>query len=103
MSRLIDAEALCCAISKRVGELMDEQHPQTAGALEGAIHFILGAPTISAAGVVICGQCKFRSDFTDGHCECRRWPNVPMSCQSVDPNFDFCSYGVRNSAAEIKP
>ena len=45
--------------------------------------------------VVHCGDCKFRCDFTDGHCECRRWPNIPMSYQRVDPQFDFCSYGER--------
>ena len=47
------------------------------------------------APVVHCGECKFRCDFTDGHCECRRWPNIPMSYQRVDPQFDFCSYGER--------
>ena len=50
------------------------------------------------ADVVHCGDCKFRCDFTDGHCECRRWPNIPMSYQRVDPQFDFCSYGERKEA-----
>lgn len=52
------------------------------------------------AQVVHCGDCKFRCDFTDGHCECRRWPNIPMSYQRVDPQFDFCSYGERKDGAE---
>ena len=52
------------------------------------------------ARVVHCGDCKFRCDFTDGHCECRRWPNIPMSYQRVDPQFDFCSYGERKDGAE---
>lgn len=53
--------------------------------------------TIDAETVVHCGDCKFRCDFTDGHCECRRWPNIPMSYQRVDPQFDFCSYGEKEA------
>ena len=85
MGRLIEAEALlrdmvtCCA-STQFGRATAKM-------------CIKRAPTVDAVEVVRCGECKFRCDFTDGHCECRRWPNVPMSYQRVDPNFDFCSYG----------
>jgi hypothetical protein len=54
------------------------------------------APTLDLVPApVACGECKFRCDFMDGHSECRRWPNVPMSYQRVDQNHDFCSYGER--------
>jgi len=58
---------------------------------------IVDSPTVYAEPVVHCGDCKFRCDFTDGHCECRRWPNIPMSYQRVDPQFDFCSYGEKEA------
>ena len=61
---------------------------------------IEAAPAADVVHVVHCGDCKFRCDFTDGHCECRRWPNIPMSYQRVDPQFDFCSYGERKDGAE---
>ena len=54
-------------------------------------------PAADVAQVVHCGDCKFRCDFMDGHCECRRWPNIPMSYQRVDPQFDFCSYGEKEN------
>lgn len=86
--RLIDADSLFKEMEKRGWH-------DNADRDDIAEELLLNAPTVFAVPVVRCGQCKFRSDFTDGHCECRRWPNVPMSYQSVDPNFDFCSYGER--------
>jgi hypothetical protein len=65
-----------------------------------AIDAVKAAPAAAVAEVVHCGDCKFRCDFMDGHCECRRWPNIPMSYQGVDPQFDFCSYGERKEATQ---
>ena len=86
--RLIDADAL--------PENAFEVQTQEYGNIEVVgLDAIDGMVTIDAEPVVHCGDCKFRCDFTDGHCECRRWPNIPMSYQRVDPQFDFCSYGER--------
>ena len=64
------------------------------------VDIMCAIPAADVVHVVHCGDCKFRCDFTDGHCECRRWPNIPMSYQRVDPQFDFCSYGERKDGAE---
>ena len=93
MSEYIAKETLEAEIRRQ----MDECKPMSEGRFYGAsfLETIECAPAADVAQVVHCGDCKFRCDFTDGHCECRRWPNIPMSYQRVDPQFDFCSYGER--------
>ena len=90
MARLIDADKL----SEDAFEVQTQEYGNIEVVSLDAIDSMV---TADAEPVVHCGECKFRCDFTDGHCECRRWPNIPMSYQRVDPQFDFCSYGERRN------
>lgn len=100
MGRLIDAEALSCAILKRVGELMDENHPQTAGALEGATHFILEAPTVDAVEVVRCGECAYSKD-SSAVSQAYRCDYSLSPCRGRTTYADFgCLYGHRKAGAK---
>ena len=94
---------------QEIAEHLEKIHPKNALAMDTIyqLEALKEAATILrrvASGelrpVAHCGECKFRADFTDGHSECRRWPNIPMSYQRVDQNFDFCSYGERKDGAE---
>lgn len=87
--KLIDADALADDV-----KTLRECAQYDMGSVSVLIKY---APTVDAEPVVHCGDCKFRCDFMDGHCECRRWPNIPMSYQRVDPQFDFCSYGEKEN------
>ena len=95
--RLIDADKLLrdnpVHVTGRI--LLPGGKSQNIDAIQ--VSAVNSAQTADAEPVVHCGECKFRCDFTDGHCECRRWPNIPMSYQQVDPQFDFCSYGERRN------
>ena len=95
MKTYIEREALLRALSKEVE--YDDDGEQEINS-DTVFITIEAAPAADVETVVHCGDCKFRCDFTDGHCECRRWPNIPMSYQRVDPQFDFCSYGKRKEA-----
>ena len=101
--RLIDADALLdkAQLAYRIALSEDDISTGKYSGVKFTDNFavdqddIVDAATVDAVQVTHCGDCKFRCDFTDGHCECRRWPNIPMSYQRVDPQFDFCSYGKR--------
>lgn len=85
--RLIDADAIYnkALENHRKGEIEDWE-------FDSIINYLDGAPTINAAEIVYCKDCKY-GDYDSK-------PNGAMVCLRTKDGFwrketDFCSYGER--------
>ena len=90
--RLIDADRLSEAIHENVSALYED----AVFAKEDCLTEVYAAPTVDAAPVVRCRECKYRFK-NNGHDR--------SGCPIIDANIwmdddDFCSYGERKEGAE---
>lgn len=87
--RLIDADALQ-NILLPITTALEHEYGSIGGAVSGCMKHIDNAPTIDAAPVVRCRECKYR-DGTP------RQPNIQCGQMHED---DFCSYGERKEGTD---
>lgn len=87
--RLIDADALQ-NILLPITTALEHEYGSIGGAVSGCMKHIDNAPTIDAAPVVRCRECKYR-DGTPGQ------PNIQCGQMHED---DFCSYGERKEGTD---
>jgi hypothetical protein len=94
MAELIDRAAYVGVLEKRASELADEGLHVMAGAVSGCVVFALQAPTVDAAPVVRCRECRYMvGAFTNNKIECAKGYKY-MGLDS------FCSCGARMDAPE---